>query len=115
MLSRHEPENNTGKPREPYRACDSVTCQGLALGCPVCVAIDALMHAPEPDIIAQRKAWTLLAKRIPSLRIYRPKGELATPPNVPDIRVGLLWALCDPETRNLVRTIMCELDSLGGL
>jgi len=77
---------------------------------------DALDVVPAPDILAQRRRWTILTRRIPSLRAYRPtRSDLATPP--PDdapLRVRFLWELCCSETADLAKVIMCsEIDEIN--
>jgi hypothetical protein len=73
---------------------------------------DALDVLPEPDIIAQRKAWTILTERVLELRRFRGDGELARPPHDAGFFPRLLWELCEPRNRELLSVVMCELDDL---
>jgi hypothetical protein len=73
---------------------------------------DALDVLPEPAIIAQRKAWTVLTERVLELRRFRGDGELARPPYDAGFFPRLLWELCEPRNRELLSVVMCELDDL---
>lgn len=67
---------------------------------------DAIDTVPDPDIIAQRLAWTVLTRRISWLRAYRTDGDLCRPPETDDPRVLMVWHLCDPAYADVVKVIL---------
>ena len=53
-----------------------------------------------------RETWTWLCDRVPLLRRWRYHNEAAIFPSDDDIRVGLLYAMADPQIREAVLDVL---------